>query len=117
MTRRGRVPARPTDGVRTVDEQRHLGSQVGVFQACLDEELVNESLPSAQMRQRGLTNGMAWAVDLERRVDERASSPCFRAEGVLDHIEEREDRQLACLLGATPRVRLEAEECASAAIA
>src|SRR5438876_1702997 len=107
MTRRGRIPARPTNGVRTVDEQRHLGGQVGVFHARLGEELVNESLPSAQMRQRGLTNRMAWAVDLERCVDERASSLRFRAEGVLDHIEEREDHQLAGLLGATPRVRLE----------
>jgi hypothetical protein len=52
---------------------------------------------------------MARAVDLERRVDERTSSLRFRAEGVLDHIEEREDRQIAGLLGATPRVRLEGE--------
>ena len=36
MTRRGRVPARPTNGVRTVDKQRHLGGQVGVFHARLD---------------------------------------------------------------------------------
>src|SRR5438105_806698 len=116
MTRRGRVPARPTNGVCTVDEQRHLGSQVGVFQARLGEELVNESLPSAQMRQRGLTNGMAWAVDLERCVDERASSLRFRAERVLDHIEERQDHQLAGLAGATSRVRLEAKECASVSV-
>jgi hypothetical protein len=47
MTRRGRIPARPTNGVRTVDEQHHLCGQVGVFHARLDEELVNESLPSA----------------------------------------------------------------------
>ena len=109
MTRRGRIPARPTNGVRTVDEQRHLGGQVGVFHARLGEELANESLPSAQMRQRGLTNRMAQAVDLERCVDERASSLRFRAEGVLDHIEEREDHRLAGLLGVTPRVRLEGE--------
>src|SRR5207237_7207875 len=68
------------------------------------------------MRQRGLTNRMAWAVDLERCVDERASSLRFRAEGVLDHIEERQDRQLAGLLGATSRVRLEAKECASVSV-
>src|SRR5438105_889958 len=64
LTRRGRIPARSTNGVRTVDEQHHLGGQVGVFHARLDEELVHESLPSTQMRERGLTNGMAWAVDL-----------------------------------------------------
>src|SRR5262252_1977645 len=109
MTRRGRIPARPTNGVRTVNEHRHLGGQFGVFHARLGEELVNESLPSAQMRQRGLTNGMAWAVDLERCVDEGASSLRFRAEGVLDHIEERQDHELAGLLGATSRVRLEGE--------
>src|SRR5581483_10576669 len=71
---------------------------------------------SAQMRQRGLANGMPWAVDLERCVDERASSLRLRAEGVLDHIEEREDRQLAGLLGATPRVRLEGKEGASVSV-
>jgi hypothetical protein len=108
LTRRGRIPARPTNGVRTVDEQRHLGGQVGVFHARLGEKLANESLSSAQMRQRGLTNGMARAVDLERCVDERASSLRFRAERVLDHIEERQDHQLAGLLAAAPRVRLEA---------
>src|SRR5437868_14782825 len=107
MTRRGRIPARPADGVRTVDEQHHLRGQVGVVHARLDEELVNESLASAQMRERGLTNRMAWAVDLERCVDERASSLRSRSEGVLDHIEEREDHRLAGLLGAAPRARLE----------
>ena len=60
MTRRGRIAARPTNGVCPVDEQRQLGGQVGVFHARLGEELVNEFLPSAQMRQRGLTNRMAW---------------------------------------------------------
>src|SRR5205809_676337 len=95
MTRRGRVPARPTNGVRTVNEHRHLGGQLGVFHARLGEELLNESLPSAQMRQRGLTNSMARAVDLERCVDERASGLRFGVERVLDHIEEREDHQLA----------------------
>src|SRR2546421_8190879 len=69
------------------------------------------------MCQRSLTNRMAWAVDLERCVDERASSLRLRAEGVLDHIEEREDRQLAGLLGAASRVRLEGKECASASVA
>src|SRR5438128_12344717 len=109
MTRRGRIPTRPSDGVRTVDKKHHLRGQVDVFHARLDEELVNESLPSAQMRQRGLMNRMAWAVDLERRVDERASGLRFRAEGVLDDIEERQDRKIAGLLGAAPRVRLEAK--------
>src|SRR5690242_5577220 len=99
MTRRGRIPARSTNGVRTVDEQHHLRGQVGVFHARLEEELVNEFLPSAQVRQCGLSNRMAWAVDLERCVDERASSLRSRAEGVLDHIEERQDRRLAGLVG------------------
>src|SRR5579859_351501 len=116
MMRRGRVPARPANGVRTVDEYRHLGGQVGVFHARLGKELANESLPSAQMRQRGLTHRMARAVDLERCVDERASSLRSDAEGVLDDIEEREDHQLAGLLGATPRVRLERKECASVSV-
>jgi mannose-6-phosphate isomerase-like protein (cupin superfamily) len=53
LARRGRVPARTPDGIRTVDEQRDLGGQVGVFHARLGEELANESLPSVQMRQRG----------------------------------------------------------------
>src|SRR5512140_1171069 len=79
MTRRGRVPARPSNGVRTVDEYCHLGGQVGVFHTRLGEELANESLPSAEMRQRGLTNRMAWAVDLERCVDERAAGLRLRA--------------------------------------
>ena len=52
MTRRGRIPARPTNGVRTVNEHGQLGGQLGVFHARLGEELLNESLPSAQMRQR-----------------------------------------------------------------
>src|SRR5947209_20337109 len=109
MTRRGRIPARPTNGVRTVNEHRHLGGQLGVFHARLGEELLNESLPSAQMRQRSLTNSMARAVDLERCVDERASGLRCGVERVLDHIEECEDYQLAGLLGAAPRVRLEAK--------
>src|SRR5690348_87106 len=100
MTRRGRIRARPTKGVRTVVEQHHLRGQVGVFHARLDEELMNEFLPSAQMRQGGLANRMARAVDLERCVDERASSLRSRAEGVLDHVEERQDRGLARLFGA-----------------
>src|SRR5439155_1151471 len=54
LTRGARIPPSPTNGVRTVDEQHYLRGQVDVFHARLDEELVNESLPSAQMRQRGL---------------------------------------------------------------
>ena len=110
LTRRGRVAARPTNGVCPIDEQRQLGGQVGIFDACLGEELVHEFLPCAQMRQRGLTNGMAWDVDLERRVDERAASLRSRAEGILDHLEKREDRRLAGLLGPTPRVGLEGKD-------
>src|ERR671937_1418720 len=68
------------------------------------------------MRQRGLTNRMAWAVDFERCVNERAASLRSCAEGVLDHIEERQDRRLSCLLGAAPRVRFEDKECASASV-
>ena len=109
VTRRGRIPARPTNGVRTVNEHRHLGGQLGVIHACLGQELLNESFPSAQMSQRGLTNNMAWAVDLERCVDERASRLRFGVKRVLDHIEEREDHQLTGLIGAAPRVRLEAK--------
>ena len=62
MTRRGRIAARPTNGIRAVDEQRHLGGQIGVFHARLGEELLNEFLPSAQMRQGGLANRMARAL-------------------------------------------------------
>src|SRR5439155_21647265 len=117
MTRRGRIPARPTNGVRTVNEHRHLGGQLGVFHARLGEELLNESLPSAQMRQRGLTNSMARAVDLERCVDERASGLRCGVERVLDHIEECEDYLLAGLLGAGPRVGPQAKEGAAASAA
>src|SRR5512135_1622745 len=69
------------------------------------------------MRQCRLANGMTWAVDLERGVDKRASGLRPRAEGVLDHIEERQDRHLAGLLGATPRVRLQGKECAPVSVA
>ena len=60
---------------------------------------------------------MAWAVDLERCVDERASCLRLRAKGVLDHIEEREDHRIAGLLRATPRVRLKAKKGASIPVA
>ena len=116
MARRGRIPAGPTNGVRAVDEQRHLGRQVGLLHARLSEELVNESLPSSQMRQRGLTYRMARAVDLERCVDERASSLGSSAEGVLDDIEERQDHQFAGLHGATPGVCFEGKQCASVSV-
>ena len=109
MTRRGRIPARPTNGVRTINQHRHLGGQLGIVHTRLGEELPNESLPSSQMRQRGFANCMAWAVDLERCVDERASRLRFAMERVLDHIEERKDGRLAGLLGAAPRARLEAK--------
>src|SRR5207237_9370038 len=91
MTRRGRIPARPTNGVRTVNEHRHLGGQLGVFHARLGEELLNESLPSVQMRQCSLTNSMAPAVDLERCVDERASGLRCGVERVPDTIHEGQE--------------------------
>ena len=46
MSRRGRIPSRPTNGVRTVDEQYHLGGEGRVVCARLDEELANEFLAS-----------------------------------------------------------------------
>src|SRR5436190_21942782 len=117
MSRRGRIPSRPTNGVRTVDEQYHLGGEVRVVCARLDEELANEFLASTQMRERSLTNGMAGVVDLERGIDERASSLRLCAQGVLDYVEERQDRQFAGFLGAAPRASLEAKECPSASLA
>src|SRR2546423_2876434 len=116
MSRRGRIPSRPTNGVRTVDEQYHLGGEVRVVCAGLDEELANELLASTQMRQRSLTNGMAGRVDLERGIDERASSPRLCAQGVPDYVEERQDRQFAAFLGAAPRAGLEVKECPSASL-
>src|SRR5438132_13065103 len=116
MSRRGRIPSRPTDGVRTVDEQYHLGGEVRVLCARLDEELANEFLASTQMRERSLTNGMAGVVDLERGIDERASTLRLCAQRVPDHVEERQDRQLARFLGAAPRAGLEVQECPSASL-
>ena len=117
MSRRGRIPSRPTNGVRTVDEQYHLGGEVRVVCARLDEELANEFLASTQMRERSLTNGMAGVVDLERGIDERASTLRLCAQGVLDYVEERQNRQFAGFLGAAPRAGLEVKECPSASLA
>lgn len=61
----GRIPARPTYRVGAVNEQRHLGGEVGVIYARLGQELVDEFLPRVQMREGGLANWMAWPVDLE----------------------------------------------------
>src|SRR5690349_18903789 len=110
MSCRGRIPSRPTNRVRTIDEKYHLGGEVRVVCAGLDEELANELLARTQMRERSLTNGMAGVVDLERGIDEGASTPRLRAEGVLDHVEERQDREFAGLLGAAPRADLEVGE-------
>src|SRR5256885_2016091 len=85
--------------------------------ARFDEELPNEFLASTQMRERSLTDGMAGVVDLERGIDERASTLRLCAQGVLDHVEERQDRQFAGFLGAAPRAGLEVRECPSAALA
>ena len=97
MARRGRISARPTNRIRAVDEQHHLSRQVGVFHARLGEESGHQPFPSAQVRQGGLTNGVAGEADLERGVDERASSLRSGAQGVLDHIEERQDHRLTGL--------------------
>src|SRR2546421_13016827 len=98
MPRRGGTPSRPPNGVRTVDEQYDLGGEVRVVCARLDEEQPNEFLASTQMRERSLANGMAGVVDLERGIDERASTLRLCAQGVLNHVEERQDRQFAGFL-------------------
>src|SRR2546421_11901095 len=117
MPRRGGIASRPTNGVRPVDEQSALGGEVRVVCARLDEELANEFLASTQMRERSLTDGMAGVVDLERGIDERASTLRLCAQGVLDHVEERQDRQFAAFRGAAPRASLEVKECPSASLA
>src|SRR2546427_8144568 len=117
MPRRGGIPSSPADGVRTVDEQYHVGGEVRVVGARLDEELANEFLASTQMRERSLTNGMAGVVDLERGIDERASTLRLCAQSVPDYVEERQDRQFAGFLGAAPRAGLEAKECPTTSLA
>src|SRR5262249_31867474 len=104
MACRGRITARPTNGVSAVDQYSHLGGQLGVFHARLGQELLYESLARPQVRKRGLMNGMPGAVDLEAWVDERAPTLRSGFKGVLDNVEEREDHQLAGLLGTAPRV-------------
>jgi hypothetical protein len=105
--RGGRISPRPADRIRAVDQHRDLSSQISVVDARLGNESTYQLLPSAKMRQGGFANRVIWTVDLQRGVDEGASRLGACAEGVLDHIEQRQDHRLAGRFRTTASIRLE----------